>query len=219
MIQRHDGFIVKFLGDGIMAVFPYGVDSAVLAGIEKLRVVEQFNADLERRGVSPIEIGIGIHTGHMMVGMVGESFRMQGDAFSDTVNLTSRVEGLNKFFGTSLIITEEIRMRLHTPIPYNTRYLGKVKVKGRDHPIELHEIFDGSPQDEIEAKLAIKDDFELGLKAYVAGRFSKAQEHFSVVIQRAPEDRAAILYARRVDEWLGKEAPDGWQGVEVMTDK
>jgi class 3 adenylate cyclase len=219
VIKQHDGFIVKFLGDGMMAVFPYGVDSAVLAGIEKLRVIQKYNAALDHRGLPPIEIGIGIHTGHMMVGFVGESLRMQGDAFSDTVNLTSRVEGLNKYFGTSMIITQETLLRLNTPIPYTLRYIGKVKVKGRDHPIELHEICDGLGQETLNSRMAIKEDFELGLNAYVKGRFEIAREHFFRVLQRTPEDPAAILYSQRVEQWLGVEPPDHWDGVEEMTGK
>ena len=219
IIQRHDGFIVKFLGDGMMAIFPYGTDSAVLAGIEQQQAVQQFNAEMEKLGKPPIQAGIGVHTGHMMVGIVGEELRMQGDAFSDTVNLTARVEGLNKYFGTSMIITTETLLRLQTPIPYQMRFLGNVEVKGRSQPIGLYEIIDGQSPQGVALRLSTRDDFERGLKAYQAGRFSQAREYFSAVLRAAPDDQAAALYVRQAEEWSGQDVPENWMGVIVMKDK
>ena len=219
IIQRHDGFIVKFLGDGMMAIFPYGTDSAVLAGIEQQQAVQQFNAEMEKLGKPPIQAGIGVHTGHMMVGIVGEEFRMEGDAFSDTVNLTARVEGLNKYFGTSMIITTETLLRLQTPIPYQMRFLGNVEVKGRSQPIGLYEIIDGQSPQGMAVRLSTRDDFERGLKAYQAGHFSQAREYFSAVLRAAPDDQAAALYVRQAEEWSGQDVPENWMGVIVMKDK
>ena len=219
IIQRHDGFIVKFLGDGMMAIFPYGTDSAVLAGIEQQQAVQQFNAEMEKLGKPPIQAGIGVHTGHMMVGIVGEELRMQGDAFSDTVNLTARVEGLNKYFGTSMIITTETLLRLQTPIPYQMRFLGNVEVKGRSQPIGLYEIIDGQSPQGMAVRLSTRDDFERGLKAYQAGHFSQAREYFSAVLRAAPDDQAAALYVRQAEEWSGQDVPENWMGVIVMKDK
>ena len=71
----------------------------------------------------------------MMVGMIGEELRMQGDAFSDNVNLTSRLEGLNKFYGTSMIISQDILDQLPQPVTFGMRYLGKAVVKGRVAPL------------------------------------------------------------------------------------
>ncbi len=219
IIQKHDGFIVKFLGDGMMAIFPYSVDDAVKAGIEKQRQVLAFNQELARRGLPPISVGIGIHTGHMMVGMIGEELRMQGDAFSDNVNLTSRVEGLTKFYGTALIITEESLMRLERPIPYQIRFLGKARVKGRLHPIALYEVFDGDPPELAKQKAEIKEAFEHGLKLYMAGRLSEAHHAFQAVLQRYPQDQTTAFYLERISEWLDQELPEDWDGVEIMTSK
>jgi class 3 adenylate cyclase len=219
VIQKHDGFIVKFLGDGMMAIFPYGVDDAVQAGIEKQQKVKEFNAVLAQRGLPPISVGIGIHTGHMMVGMIGEEMRMQGDAFSDNVNLTSRVEGLNKFYGTSMIITEETLMRLEKPIPYRMRYLGKVQVKGRDKPIALYEVYEGAPPEVAAIKEQTRADYERGLKLYMAGKFAEAKSCFEAVLQRAPDDATAALYLEHSTAMIGQAVPEGWDGVEVMTSK
>lgn len=106
-IRNHDGFIVKYLGDSVMAVFPNRADDAVMAAIEKLEQVTTYNIKRQKNGYQPIRIGIGVHIGHMMVGMVGEAVRMQGDALSDNVNLTSCIEGLTKFYGVNLLISGE----------------------------------------------------------------------------------------------------------------
>jgi class 3 adenylate cyclase/CHASE3 domain sensor protein len=219
IIQRYDGFIVKFLGDGMMAIFPYAVDDAVRAGIEKQRQVEVFNAELRRKGLPPIQVGIGIHTGHMMVGMIGEEMRMQGDAFSDNVNLTSRLEGLTKFYGVSMIISEETLLRLQKPVRYQMRYLGKAQVKGREHPIALHEVYDGASEIVRLHREQTKADFERGLKLYTTGKFTEAIACFEAVLQRDPDDKTATLYLEHATAMLNQPLPEDWDGVEVMTSK
>ena len=98
-IRDRNGLIIKFMGDGIMAVFPDGVDNAVQAAIAQLKKLQEYNQILRSTSWVPVKIGIGIHWGHMMVGIVGEEGRMSADALSNNVNLTSRLEGLTKFYG------------------------------------------------------------------------------------------------------------------------
>ncbi len=219
IIQRYDGFIVKFLGDGMMAIFPYAVDDAVRAGIEKQKQVEAFNTELHQKGLPPIQVGIGIHTGHMMVGMIGEAMRMQGDAFSDNVNLTSRLEGLTKFYGISMIISEETLLRLQKPVRYQMRYLGKAQVKGREHPISLYEVYEGAPESVQQLRQQTKNDFERGLKLYMTGKFTEAIVCLQAVLLQDPNDKTAALYLERAMAMLNQPVPDNWDGVEVMTSK
>jgi adenylate cyclase len=219
VIQQHEGFIVKFLGDGMMAIFPYGVDDAIQAGIEKQEKIQEFNALLAQRGYPPVTVGIGIHVGHMMVGMVGEERRMQGDAFSDNVNLTSRVEGLNKFYGTSMIISEDTRNSLNQPILYKMRYLGKARVKGRQDPLALYEVYEGLRDDVAARKEATKEEFERGIALYGQGQFAEAQQAFSAVLEVDPGDATARYYLERCFEWAERAAPAQWDGAIVMADK
>jgi class 3 adenylate cyclase len=219
IIQQNDGFIVKFLGDGMMAIFPYGVDDAVRAGIEKQDKVKAFNALLAQRGYPPVTVGIGIHSGHMMVGMIGEERRLQGDAFSDNVNLTSRVEGLNKFYGTSMIISEDTLRGLQQPVAYRMRTLGKAQVKGRSAPLALYEVYEGLPEQLVARREASKADFERGIALYSAGRFGDARQAFQAVLAIDPQDKTASYYLERCLEWADGEAPPGWSGVIVMADK
>ncbi|MBN1661532.1 MAG: adenylate/guanylate cyclase domain-containing protein [Anaerolineae bacterium] len=219
IIQKHDGFVVKFLGDGMMAVFPFGVDDAVQAGIEKQKQVELFNAKRQAQGLPPIDVGIGIHTGHMMVGMIGEEMRIQGDAFSDNVNLTARIEGLTKILGISMIVSQETVFRLEQPARYQMRYLGKAQVKGREQPITLYDVFEGEPEALRRHKLETRDDFERGLKRYRAGHLAEAKSAFESVLERYPDDRAAAFYLNRTIGLMAHGLPEEWEGVEVMTEK
>jgi class 3 adenylate cyclase len=219
IIQKHEGFIVKFLGDGMMAIFPYGVDDAVRAGIDKARMVQRFNEQLKERGLPPITVGIGIHTGPMMVGMIGEEMRMQGDAFSDNVNLTSRIEGLNKFFGTSMIISEDTLRQLPQPVTFQMRYLGKALVKGRTAPLAMYEIYEGLPPTEVALKEATRPAFEQALELYAQGSFMEAGQVFNQVLEKNPVDRTARYYLERCADLLGQPIPAGWDGTIIMDAK
>jgi len=219
IIQKHEGFIVKFLGDGMMAIFPYGVDDAVRAGIDKARMVQRFNEQLKERGLPPITVGIGIHTGPMMVGMIGEEMRMQGDAFSDNVNLTSRIEGLNKFFGTSMIISEDTLRQLPQPVTFQMRYLGKALVKGRTTPLAMYEIYEGLQPAEVALKEATRPAFEQALELYVQGSFMEAGQVFNQVLEKNPGDHTARYYLERCADLLGQPIPAGWDGTIIMDAK
>ncbi|WP_202219424.1 response regulator, partial [Okeania sp. KiyG1] len=139
-IRDRNGLIIKFMGDGIMAVFPNGVDDALQSTISQLHKLHKYNQTLQDQGLFPIKIGVGIHWGHMMVGIVGEKTRMSGDALSDNVNLTARLEGLTKYYGVSLLISESAFQGLKNPEKYQIRFLDRASVKGRDEPINVYEV-------------------------------------------------------------------------------
>jgi class 3 adenylate cyclase len=219
IIQKHEGFIVKFLGDGMMAIFPYGVADAVQAGIEKSAMVQTFNESLKSRGMSPISVGIGVHTGQMMVGMIGEELRMQGDAFSDNVNLTSRIEGLNKFYGTSMIISEDTLRQLPQPVTFKMRSLGKAVVKGRITPLGMYEVYEGLPQEAMALKDATRADFERAIDLYVQGKFAEAGKLFNQVEEKDHNDKTAKHYLEYCAEWLNRPLPANWDGSIIMDAK
>lgn len=219
IIRENKGFVVKYLGDGMMAIFPQSADDAVRAGISQLKQVAQFNADRQARGYHPIQIGLGVHTGSLMVGIVGDAARMQGDALSDNVNLTSRLEGLTKFYGVSLIISDEVFRRLEDPSGYHLRFLGKVQAKGRETPISVFEVFDGEPDAILEVKQQTKSDFEEGLMLFLQKQFPEASVHFNSVLKHNPGDKAARLYLQRAAHCMVHGVPDDWTGVEVMLEK
>jgi class 3 adenylate cyclase len=219
IIQKHEGFVVKFLGDGMMAIFPYGAADAVQAGIEKARAVQAFNDTLKSRGLPPISVGIGIHTGPMMVGMIGEDLRMQGDAFSDNVNLTARLEGLNKFYGSSMIISDDIVREIAHPENFKMRLLGKAIVKGRVNALGLHEVYDGLPPELVEIREATRADFERAVFLYQHAKFGEAGKLFEKVLQRDPDDKAAKLYLKACSQMFEKTLTASWDGAIIMDAK
>lgn len=219
IIQKYEGFVVKFLGDGMMAIFPYGVADAVKAGIEKAQAVQQFNEMLKSRGLPSISVGIGIHTGPMMVGMIGEDLRMQGDAFSDNVNLTARLEGLNKFYGSSMIISEDTYSQMSDPSAVKMRSLGKAVVKGRVNALALYEIYEGLPAELVALRDATRADFEDGIALYQQGKFAEAGKKLNQVLERDPADKTAKLYLELCADKLNQPLPQNWDGAIVMDAK
>lgn len=219
IIREYDGFVIKYMGDGLMAVFPGGADDGLRAGISKLQRVALYNLERQKQGQPPIQIGVGLHTGPLMMGIVGETARMQGDVLSDVVNLASRLEGLTKFYGVSLIISEKVYKRLENPDQYHVRLLGKALVKGRGAPVSLFEIFDGDPPELMETKEQTKEDFEQGLFLYYQKQFPEASVYFNNVLKRNPADKAARLYMQRAAHGMVHGVPDDWTGVEVMQEK
>ena len=215
VIRNQGGFIVKYLGDGMMAVFPNGVDDAIAAGVSKLRSVAQYNQRRQEKGFAPIDVGIGIHFGHMMVGMVGESARMQGDAFSDNVNLTARLESLTKLYGVSMVISDRTSALLCHPENYRIRFLDRVIVKGRCEPIDLYHVIDGEPATVIEKIERIQELFSRGMVHYRSGEFQIAQGCFEQIVQRYPDDRTARLYCDRLTALI-HNPPDSWNGVWTL---
>jgi PAS domain S-box-containing protein len=218
-IYRANGFIVKYLGDGIMAAFPDHVDDAIAAGIAKQQKVREYNQERASQGLGPIAIGIGVHVGHMMVGLIGEANRMQGDTLSDTINLTSRLEGLTKLYGVSLIISEEVRNQMSHPEQYLLRYLDRAIVQGRSESIAVYEVIDAEP-DEIRAlKAKTLTAFEQGIQQYHQREFLQAKQSFEQVIALHPTDKTALIYLERIHQYLQEGVPEDWSGVWAFTQK
>ncbi len=219
VIQDYHGFIVKYLGDGMMAVFPNSADDAVQAGIEKLNRVNKYNKRRQKKGYLPIAIGIGVNTGHMMVGMVGEANRIQGDAFSDDVNLTARVESLTKFYHVSFIITAETYQQLVDPGQYKIRFLDKVQVKGKSKPLELYEVYDADPPRQRNLKQKTQADYDEAMRLYYAQEFAEAQSLLFEVLRRNPQDKVAWRHLVQATQLVDEGVTEGWTGVTVMTKK
>ncbi len=218
-IRNHYGLVVKFLGDGIMAVFPEGADDAVASGISQLQKIESYNQQRILKGFSPLKIGIGIHVGHTMLGMIGEENRMQGDTLSDNVNLTARLEGLTKFYGVSLLISQQTYDNLSNPDNYKIRFLDRAIVKGRNEPISVYEIIDAEPEEIQDLKVKTLAIFEQGWEHYRQGHLSDAQACFEAVLSVNPTDKTAQLYLERVGFLHHQGIPRNWSGVWEFTEK
>jgi len=216
IIREHHGFIDRYSGDNIIAVFPQQTEDAIKAAIATQRTLTQENAKSMARGAWPIHIGIGIHTGSLMLGIVGESERAQSDIFSDAVNLAYRLEGLNKLYGAAIIVSEQSLSRLPAGHEYHHRPLGKVQVKGKKQSTPIFEIYDGDPDPIVALKRATQEDFEQGLQKYFAKDFAAAMQCFERVLAVNASDTTAKLFLARATQFMAQGVPEGWDGVEAM---
>ncbi len=198
IIQRHSGFIDKFIGDAIMALFQRNVIDAVSAGVEMQRYLKEYNAHRNNQGYVPIQIGVGIHSGLLMLGTIGAEERLEGTVISDTVNLASRIESLTKVYGSRIAVSESTIEEVKKTGKFHFRFLDRVKVKGKQKPISVYEIFDGDEPRDQDLKLKTAESYEKGVKAFYAQAFDDAKQHFETVISLYPEDRATQLYLKRL---------------------
>ncbi|MCA1993939.1 MAG: response regulator [Coleofasciculus sp. S288] len=206
-IIEHQGFIDKYIGDGIMALFDGSADDAVNAGISMLKRLTKYNQNRVKSGYVPIQIGIGINTGSLMLGTVGGQNRMDGTVISDAVNLASRLESLTKIYRVSMLITHHTLARLPDPTQYNIRFIDQVKVKGKSKAVAIFEVFDGDEPQIKEGKLATLKRFEEGLFFYYQRSIRNAAKQFEEVLSHNPKDKVAQIYLDRCQSEDAKSSP------------
>lgn len=140
IIRKHRGFVDKYLGDGIMALFPDSPDDALEAALEMKVELDRHNQSRLERNYEPIRIGIGIHTGVLMLGTIGEVERMDGTVISDAVNLASRIEGLTKKYGVDILLSDDSYRKIKNRIKHSFKELGKVSVKGKENLVGVYQV-------------------------------------------------------------------------------
>ncbi len=219
IIREYNGFIDKYMGDAIMALFPTQANDAIQAAIAIQKKVTAYNLHRLDEGYQPINVGIGLHTGIVMLGTIGEVERMEGTVISDAVNLAARLEGLTKLYGSSIIVSGSMMVNSDTSKHYTYRFLDQVKVKGKEKVVSIFEILNGDPEDIRHLKLETQSTFEQGLLHYHDQKFTKAKKYFQQTLAINPNDKAAQLYLRRVQTFIEYGVPPDWEGVAALTDK
>ncbi|NEO87844.1 MAG: PAS domain-containing protein [Spirulina sp. SIO3F2] len=219
IIRTYNGFVMKYIGDSIMAAFPENATDAVNASIAHIDRVNEYNRGRIRAGYAPIKIGIGVHIGFIMVGIVGEDKRLQGDALSDSVNLAARLESLTKVYGGTILISDSVLKGLNHPENYHIRFLDRAIVKGRTEPIDLYEILDCEDEITIGLKLKTQKDFAKGINFYQKGKWDQAKISFLKVLSINSEDLTALLYLDRIESIRAIVDPQKWDGVWHFTRK
>jgi two-component system sensor histidine kinase ChiS len=219
VIRTYSGFIDKYIGDAIMALFPETPEDALKAAIEMQKQVSLYNQHRQESGYPPIAIGIGLHTGSLMLGTVGEEQRMQTTVISDAVNLASRLEGLTKLYGAGITLSGQTLISLDAPTKYSYRFLGKIKVKGKKESVSVFEIFDADPPNILVLKHQTRSLFELGILLYHQKNFATAFQIFKEILQINSSDKAAAFYVKRCEHLLTGSMPVEWEGMEVVGEK
>jgi two-component system sensor histidine kinase ChiS len=197
IVKKHKGFIDKYIGDAIMALFQTGPDEAVRAAIAMLEQLHVFNEERERKGYLPIRIGIGLNTGSAMLGIIGGENRMEGTVISDTVNLASRIEDLTKTYGIPLLIGENTYLGLDDPDAYCVRVIDRVTVKGKTEEVLIYEVFDADPMEVRLAKWSSKPIFEAAWALFHQQQPELANPLFQRCLADNPDDTVAQIYLKR----------------------
>jgi two-component system sensor histidine kinase ChiS len=213
IVAENRGFIDKYIGDAIMALFSDCADDALRASIDMLRSLHRYNqhrstrhgqGSLPRDQRPPIEIGVGINTGRVMLGTVGGRNRMDGTVISDTVNVAARIERMTRVYNVNLLISHYTFIQLDNPTGYAMRVIDRVQMKGKSLYVSVYEIYDADPPALRAAKAATKTQFESGLLLYFQGAYGDAAEVFRRCLNKCPGDNVAKIYLERCNNHLNR---------------
>lgn len=219
IIRDNHGFVVKYMGDGLMAVFPHSVDDALRAAIQKIKVLDEYNKNHEHTGIPPVRVGLGINFGSMMLGVLGAAERWQSDVMSDAVNLASRMESATKHYSVTILVTEAVFQALRQPEDFFLREIDFITVKGKQKPVKVYEVFDVDAEDVRDAKQANAEFLQQAIKLYRMREFSQAVTLLQQCQKALPEDPVIALYLERCEAAITNEPDESWDGIERLARK
>lgn len=202
-VGEHDGFVDKFIGDAIMAIFPQSVDHAVDAAVSMHARLHNFNAELTERGLAPVSIGIGIHCGNVMLGTVGSNDRLNTTVIGDAVNLTARIENLTKTFQAAILISGAAFHQLKHPEQYCLREVDYLCLRGTTNPVSIYEVFDADPEALRAKKKQTSASLSVAMQKIARHQTLEAKSILNDILAVFPEDTAAQLLLERCNEILG----------------
>jgi len=201
IVHEYNGFIDKYIGDAIMSLFPESAEDALRASIAMQEDIARYNEVRRERGFQTIQVGIGLHTGMLVLGTIGNAERMDGTVISDAVNLASRIEGLTKMFGASIMLSGLTLSRIPAAKDrFGLRPLGTMQVKGKTEGVPVYEVLDGLPEAERSGKLAGLESFQRALELYALGKLNEAADSFAQSRKAWPGDKAALFYESLIAE-------------------
>jgi adenylate cyclase len=219
VIFQNKGTIDKFIGDAIMAVFgaplsqPDNASRACLTSLAMIRELGPVNERQKAMNLPPVRIGIGLNTGDMTAGNIGSDRRFDYTVIGDAVNLGSRLEGLNKYFGTAILVSDTTKNEAGNGFVY--REIAAIKVKGKDLPVVVWELLDTSDHADIHAPHLTL--WNAALDLWKAGKVSEAMEAFIESKQLRANDGAVTFYLELCDEYIAN--PDRFSAVVKMDSK
>ncbi|MGB3006317.1 MAG: adenylate/guanylate cyclase domain-containing protein [Chitinophagaceae bacterium] len=218
-IRQHNGFVNQYLGDAIMAIFPGNAVDALSAAVDMQKELEQFNIARKLNNQSPICIGVGMHTGPLIMGITGDNERLDACTISDTVNTASRLESLTKHYKAGIILSDACLEQIKKKGDFHLRNLGYVQLKGKQESIKIHECFSGNSNQDILQKTATLSLFNDGVSHYLDESFILANEIFEKVSLTDPGDRTAQFFFNNTREIMESGLPKSKAGVVEMQEK
>lgn len=221
VIFKYFGTLDKYIGDAIMAFwgapFPQAdhAELACRAGLQMLKSLAALQAKWQAEGRPPLNIGVGINTGPMVVGNMGSKRRFNFTVMGDNVNLASRLEGSNKTYGSHLVISEST----YTPVKhkFTARELDLIRVAGKVKPVRIYELMGTIEEHELFRERI--ERFQRGLEAYRSAEWKKALEIFEELAMDHPQDAPARVFVKRCHDLLADPPSGAWDGVYLMKTK
>lgn len=192
IVKENNGFVDKFLGDGILGIFE-NEDDCLNAGIEIAKQLDYKN--LVSVGKEPIKYGISLNSGMCVVGIVGNKKQKQFTIVSDVVNLCNRIENLNKIFNTRVLMTKNFMSNVK--LPHSFRYVGTIEFDDLTSKIPIFESLDAYADARKNLLLKYLDEFESGVRFYEKGTLDKAKQFFALCIKNDAENLLAKYYLTR----------------------
>jgi adenylate cyclase len=228
IVFEYAGTLDKYIGDAVMAFWgapfeePGHAARACNSALDMMARVRWMQKNWEAEGKPHLDIGIGLNTGVASVGNMGSALRYGYTALGDTVNLSSRLEGLNKEYGTHIIVNETTYLAARDG-GFIFRELDLIQVKGKLQPVTIYELVGreaeiGADADAADTRSRL-DVFDRARQLYRGRRWADAQSAFQNVLDRWPEDGPSRTYWKRCQEYLFEEPPSAWDGVFTMSHK
>jgi adenylate cyclase len=228
IVFAYQGTLDKYIGDAVMAFWgapyeePGHAARACDTALDMMKRVQEMQKKWEAEGKPHLDIGIGLNTGVASVGNMGSILRYGYTALGDAVNLSSRLEGLNKEYGTH-ILANETTQRSAKDAGFVFRELDLIRVKGKLQPVTIYELIgrnaepgQGAAAQDWHARLEL---FARARVLYQNRQWEAAQRSFENIIVQWPDDGPSRAYWKRCQEYLFEEPPSGWDGVFTMTHK
>jgi len=222
LIESHGGTVDKFIGDAIMAFWGAPIatsDHAARAcetAVWSQRKLAELRAAPETPWLAQIRARIGVASGDVLVGNVGSHDRFNYTVMGDIVNLASRLESLNKHYGTSILISDPAYQAAKETVI--ARPIDLVQVLGKSNPVEVWEPLCLASDDDPAAR-EVAELFRDGLAAYVARDFQRAESCYHDALRLRPHDPPALLLQQRCRQFQSAPPPEHWDGVYVATEK
>ena len=208
IIRLNHGFIDKFIGDAIMALFPNHPDDAIRAAVQMQEEIRSFNEFRLKTNFLPIKVGIGVHTGNLILGILGEHERLEGTVISDAVNLASRIEGITKLFGAEIVISADTFIEASENLGFHYRLLDRVAIKGKRDSVYVVEVLNGYENEKLEALISKKEDYTFALEAYRRQDYQESRDLFLEILNSIPQDNVSRVFLADCERHLDSDKVD-----------
>ena len=217
IVFAHNGILDKYIGDMIMAVFgsvmasDQDADDSVTVGNRMMVGLRDLNVRRLQTGREPIRIGVGISTGHVVVGNIGSPKRLEYTVIGDRVNLAERLEAANKYYGTSVLMCQYTAAKLQRPALL--REIDFIRVRGLTQPLAVYEALDHHTVESFARRAEVLEAYAEGLRLYRRRDWGRAENCFRTASLANPDDKPSRVFWERCQQYIKVQPSESWDGV------